>query len=173
MAVRRAREGTKKTMKKLSDLTKRRSKKPRLVVATESVSQTSARGRGRQGDVLCVMGRKRCSHGKVKQRCADCNPCPHGKVKHDCADCNPCPHSKLKRFCAACNPCPHGKLKRFCVDCNPCPHGKNKYRCATCKAARAGQPAPPRKRKRDPEIKLEPEIKQEPFTIRGYFGLDR
>ena len=23
-----------------------------------------------------------------------------------------------------------------------------------------------------PEVKLEPEIKQEPFTIRGYFGLD-
>ena len=52
-----------------------------------------------------------------------------------------------------------------------------------CKAARAGQPAPPRKRKREPEIKpkpeikqepeikLEPEIKQEPFTIRGYFGI--
>jgi|TARA_B110000977_G_scaffold57883_1_gene78652 hypothetical protein len=31
-----------------------------------------------------------------------------------------------------------------------------------CKAARAGQP----------EIKLEPEIEQEPFIIRGYFGLD-
>ena len=24
-----------------------------------------------------------------------------------------------------------------------------------------------------PEVKQEPEIKQEPFTIRGYFGLDR
>jgi hypothetical protein len=23
-----------------------------------------------------------------------------------------------------------------------------------------------------PEIKLEPEVKQEPFTIRGYFGFD-
>ncbi len=61
--------------------------------------------------------------------------------------------------------------------------------CATCKAARAGQPASPRKRKRDPEVKpdpeikqepdikpepevkLEPEVKQEPFTIRGYFGI--
>ena len=43
--------------------------------------------------------------------------------------------------------------------------------------------APPRKRKREPEIKpkpeikqepeikLEPEIKPEPFTIRGYFGI--
>ena len=31
-----------------------------------------------------------------------------------------------------------------------------------CKAARACQP----------EIKLEPEIEQEPFIIRGYFGLD-
>jgi hypothetical protein len=80
-----------------------------------------------------------------------------------------------------CNPCPHGKLKYDCADCNPCPHGGlSKYRCAACKAARAGQPPPPRKRKREPEIKPEPEIKQEleikqepePFTIRGYFGLD-
>jgi hypothetical protein len=58
-----------------------------------------------------------------------------------------------------------------------------KRRCVACKAARAGQPAPPRKRKREPEIKpepeikqepeikLEPEMKQEPFTIRGYFGI--
>jgi len=37
-----------------------------------------------------------------------------------------------------------------------------KYHCAACKSARAGHP----------EIKLEPEIKQEPFTIRGYFGFD-
>ena len=27
--------------------------------------------------------------------------------------------------------------------------------------------------KPEPEIKPDPEIKQEPFTIRGYFGLDR
>jgi hypothetical protein len=65
----------------------------------------------------------------------------------------------------------------ICAVCNPCPHGKLKNGCAACKAARAGQPPPPRKRKRDPEIKpdpevkLEPEIKQEPFTIRGYFGI--
>ena len=75
-----------------------------------------------------------------------------------------CSHGRLKHHCADCNPCPHGKLKKHCVGCNPCPHGKNKYKCATCKAARAGQLAPSRKRKRDPEIK------QEPFTIRGYFG---
>ena len=79
----------------------------------------------------------------------------------------------MKRNCAACNPCPHGKVKYFCAACNPCPHGKIKYKCATCKAARAGQPAPSRKRKRDPEIKPDPEIKQEPFTIRGYFGFDK
>ena len=69
------------------------------------------------------------------------------------------------------------------------PARQNKYRCAACKAASAGQSPPPRKRKRDPEVKpepevkpdpeikpdpevkLEPEIKQEPFTIRGYFGI--
>jgi hypothetical protein len=27
-----------------------------------------------------------------------------------------------------------------------------KYKCAACKAARAGQPALPRKRKREPEV---------------------
>jgi hypothetical protein len=62
--------------------------------------------------------------------------------------------------------------------CSGCEHGKNKYKCAACKADSAGPPAPPRKRKRDPEVKLEhpkikqePEIEQEPFTIRGYFGI--
>ena len=83
----------------------------------------------------------------------------------------------MKTNCADCNPCPHGKVKRFCAACNRCPHGTHKYRCAECKAARAGQPAPPRKRKRQPEVKpdlevkLEPEVKQEPFTIRGYCGI--
>ena len=28
-----------------------------------------------------------------------------------------------------------------------------------------------REKESSPEIKLEPEIKQEPFTIRGYFGI--
>ena len=37
--------------------------------------------------------------------------------------------------------------------------------CVACKSARAEQQAPS-------NIKLDPEIKQEPFTIRGYFGLD-
>jgi predicted nucleic acid-binding Zn-ribbon protein len=69
-------------------------------------------------------------------------------VKHDCTAC-----MKL---------CPHGKKKTNCTVCSGCEHGKNKYKCAACKAARAGQPPPPRKRKRDPEIKPDPEIKQEP-----------
>ena len=68
--------------------------------------------------------------------------------------------------------CVHGKRKDNCAACNPCPHGKHKYRCPACKAARAGQPALPRKRKREPEVKPDPEVKQEPFTIRGYFGFD-
>ena len=127
------------------------------------VAHNPARGEGGgRGAHAGAMGKKRCPHGRVKIKCAVCTPCPHGRVKYDCADCNGCAH---------------GKLKRNCVDCNPCPHGKHKYKCATCKAARAGQPAPSRKRKRDPEIKPEikpdPEIKQEPFTIRGYFGFDR
>ena len=70
-------------------------------------------------------------------------------------------------------------MKYNCAACNRCPHGKYKYKCPACKATHAGQPAPLRTRKRDPEIKpkpeikLEPEIKEEPepFTIRGYFGI--
>ena len=68
--------------------------------------------------------------------------------------------------------CSHGRVKFRCADCNPCPHGKVKHKFAACKATRAGQPAPPRKRKRDPEVKPDPEVKREPFTIRGSFGLD-
>jgi len=109
-----------------------------------------------------------CPRGKEKRKCADCNPCPHGKRKDSCAACNPCPHGKLKSNCAACTPCPHGKRKSDCVACTVCPHGKRKSMCATCKTARA---APPRANmvKREPESS--PEIKQEPFTIRGYFGI--
>ena len=62
-------------------------------------------------------------------------------------------------------------MKYDCVDCNPCPHGKLKYKCAACKAAREGKSAPP-EIKPEPEVRLEhPEVKQEPFTIRGYFGI--
>jgi len=67
--------------------------------------------------------------------------------------------------------------------CSPCPHGKLKYTCAACKAARAAAPSSKRvnrEKESSPEIKQEPEIKQtpspeikqEPFTIRGYFGFD-
>ena len=64
-------------------------------------------------------GQKRCSHGKRKDQCKECNPCPHGHVKQNCAACNPCPHGKLKGHCADCNPCPHGKVKSHCKDCTP------------------------------------------------------
>ena len=36
----------------------------------------------------CNMGTKRCPHGKLKSKCADCDPCPHGKLKSNCAACN-------------------------------------------------------------------------------------
>jgi|TARA_B110000967_G_scaffold207536_2_gene257160 hypothetical protein len=48
-----------------------------------------------------------------------------------------------------------------------------KQSCAACKAARAAPPSSKRVKrepKRLPEIKEEPEVKQELFTIRGYFG---
>ena len=65
--------------------------------------------------------------------------------------------------------------------CTPCPHGKRKQNCAECKTARAAAPSAKRvkrepesspKIKPEPATKLEPEIKQEPFTNRGYFGFD-
>ena len=34
-----------------------------------------------------MAGHKRCSHGRRKSSCADCNPCPHGKLKYNCAAC--------------------------------------------------------------------------------------
>ena len=103
-----------------------------------------------------VMAMKRCSHGRQKHQCVDCNPCPHGKTKYKCVQCSPCPHGKLKgscvdcsacphgalkRNCAQCNPCPHGKLKRWCTVCTPCPHGRVKSSCAQC------SPCPHGKRK--------------------------
>jgi len=50
--------------------------------------------------------------------------------------------------------------------CNACPHDRLKKNCAECKAARADPESSP-----ESEIKLEPQVKQEPFTIRGYFGI--
>ena len=96
-------------------------------------------------------------------------------MKLQCRDSNPCPHGKVKYACVQCTPCPHGKLKQSCTVCTGCPHGKRKSRCAACKTALAAPPSSKRiKRERSssPEIKLEPEIKQEPFTIRGYCSLD-
>ena len=45
-----------------------------------------------------------------------------------------------------------------------CSHGKLKYKCSACKSARAERPIAP-------EVKLEPGVKQEPFTIRDTFGI--
>ena len=58
-----------------------------------------------------------------------------------------CSHGRAKRMCVQCTPCPHGRLKYNCAACNPCPHGKVKRKCPACK--------------------------QEPFTIRDTFGLDK
>ena len=103
-----------------------------------------------------TMGKKRCSHGKVKRSCVECTPCPHGNLKSSCAKCKPCPNGKAKRNSAVCTPCPHGRVKRNCM---------------ACKAARADLPSSKRI-KREPESS--PEIKQdpEPFTIQSYFGFD-
>ena len=134
-----------------------------MLGSLDTLSRTRARGARRRE---AMGGRKRCSHGRVKDSCADCIPCPHGKLKNSCKDCNLCPHGKRKHRCADCNPCPHGELKNRCKDCHICPHGKWKHSCAACKSARAEQPVAP-------EVKPDPEVKQEPFTIRGHFGLDK
>jgi|TARA_B110000967_G_scaffold209790_1_gene267689 hypothetical protein len=66
-------------------------------------------------------------------------------------------------------------VKRFCADYNPCPHGKVKGSCAACKTACAAAPRAKRVKREpesSPEIKQDSEIKQEPFTIRGYFSFD-
>ena len=90
-----------------------------------------------------------CPHGKRKYDCVKCTGCPHGKLKSSCTACTGCPHGRVRRDCADCNPCPHGKVKRYCTTCTGCEHGKRKGRCPACKAAPEGQPAPPRKRKRE------------------------
>ena len=128
--------------------------------ATDRSWCAGAKGRTgkRRGGRARVMWKKRCSHGKQKAGCVQCNPCSHGKLKricaacnlcahgkrkHDCTVCNPCSHGKVKRRCAACNPCPHGMLKSKCAACTPCPHGKRKSSCAEC------NPCPHGKRKYD------------------------
>ena len=140
----------------------------------------SPHGKRKHGCAVCSP----CPHGKVKHSRAVCsNKCPHGKWKYSCVKCTPCPHGKRKDSCVKCTPCPHGKLKSHCAKCNPCPHGKLKTYCAACKTARAApsrskrikrepESSPEIKQESSPEVKQEPKIKQEPFTIRGYCGLD-
>jgi hypothetical protein len=56
---------------------------------------------------------KRCSHGKRKDTCADCNPCPHGKLKSNCAECKGCPHGRVKYQLRGLQPLPsrQGKVR--------------------------------------------------------------
>ena len=61
-------------------------------------------------------------------------------------------------------------MKHNYLTCISCPHGKRKYRCAACKTAR-GDPLSSKRVNREKESS--PEIKQEPFTIQGYFGFDK
>ena len=102
----------------------------RVVAFTTRHNET--RGEPRRGERTLIMGRKLCSHGREKSKCAVCTPCPHGKRKSLCAECVGCPRGKLKHRCAECTPCPHGKLKHICTMCTGYPHGKRKYRCAEC-----------------------------------------
>jgi hypothetical protein len=46
-------------------------------------------GRAAFGPALSrdVMGEKRCAHGNVKSKCAECDGCAHGKRKRDCVTC--------------------------------------------------------------------------------------
>jgi hypothetical protein len=125
-------------------------KKPRLVSRAHIPPRAEGGRASAEGEVRCssiAMGRKRCSHGKLKDSCVDCKGCPHGKLKRNCADCTGCPHGKAEKqvrglqplpawqaekHCAACNPCPHGKVKGACADCTGCPHGKRRRNCADC-----------------------------------------
>ena len=50
------------------------------------------------------MADKRCSHGRVRTQCMECDTCPHGRRRNMCALCNPCPHGKLRNKCGDCNP---------------------------------------------------------------------
>ena len=73
-------------------------------------------------------------------------------------------------------PVPPRQGKLWCAACKPCPHGKLKHGCTACKKDRVERSISPQIKleqgiKQEEEIKEE-EIKQEPFTIRGYFGLD-
>jgi len=45
-----------------------------------------------------------------------------------------------------------------------------KHDCVVCKSARADPPSSKKRIKREPQSS--PEIKQEPFTIQGYFEFD-
>ena len=49
--------------------------------------QNERHGDARRGDRTVIIGGKRCSHGKRKDKCAQCSPCPHGKLKDSCAAC--------------------------------------------------------------------------------------
>lgn len=107
--------------------------------------------------------RKKCPHGKRKDRCRECGGksfcvhnkrkslcvscggselCNHNKEKHKCRECKGssfCVHDIRKNYCKICGGaslCEHGRQKQHCTDCDGvsiCEHGARKYRCILCK----------------------------------------
>jgi hypothetical protein len=100
-------------------------KKPRLVSRAHTPPRAEGGPASAEGEVRCssiAMGRKRCSHGKLKDSCVDCKGCPHGKLKRNCADCNALPARQGETRAAwTARGCPHSKLKRKCADVQPLP----------------------------------------------------
>jgi hypothetical protein len=89
------------------------------------------------------MARKKCEHGKRKERCRSCGTaklCEHDKLKENCKQCgiNYCTHGKRKSRCKLCGGislCEHNILKQNCKLCGGstwCVHEKLKTRCKDC-----------------------------------------
>lgn len=87
---------------------------------------------------------KKCSHGKRKRYCKDCNGssfCIHQRIKYGCIECKSvsiCEHNRVRSKCKDCGGsryCIHKKIKSMCIECGGselCECGKRRSRCIKC-----------------------------------------
>ena len=104
--------------------------------------------KGRNQCKECYKNKRKCSHGKTKAECRECEGsafCSHNNFKTICRECKGsqvCIHDKVKAECKECKGsafCSHNIRKNICRQCKGskiCEHDKIKTECRECGGSR-------------------------------------
>jgi hypothetical protein len=97
--------------------------------------------------MLHAVQRKKCEHGRRRDRCKECGGasiCEHGRLRSDCKECGGasiCEHGRQRSKCKDCGGasiCEHGRRRSRCKDCGGasfCEHGRLRSDCKECGGA--------------------------------------